>query len=225
MEKKKEKADNREALRRDLEEQKRMNEERWKAEDDARRKEEEEQKRQEMLQQKRIQAERDKQQKEYEKVKHTIQEIDSGDIDTTITDSGEGTGDGASSAVSRFVDFIKEKRTVSMEELGSAFQMTAPDAVDRVKSLHASRALTGVLDDRGKFVYFSMEEMMQMREAIVQKGRISIADLTSICNTILEEEEEKERLKRQQEREREEREEAEREIAGEKSKGEEEEEE
>ena len=45
--------------------------------------------------------------------------------------------------------------------------------------------LTGVLDDRGKFIYISAEELDAVASFIKQKGRISLQQLANSSNTLI----------------------------------------
>ena len=59
------------------------------------------------------------------------------------------------------------------------------DAIARLQSLKGSGELTGVIDDRGKFIYISTEEMQAVANFIKQKGRVSISELVSSSNTLI----------------------------------------
>lgn len=43
----------------------------------------------------------------------------------------------------------------------------------------------GVMDDRGKFIYISEEELKNVAKYIRQRGRISISDLAESSNTLI----------------------------------------
>ena len=45
--------------------------------------------------------------------------------------------------------------------------------------------LTGVIDDRGKFIYISQEELEAVAKFIRQQGRVSIADLALNSNKLI----------------------------------------
>ena len=45
--------------------------------------------------------------------------------------------------------------------------------------------ITGVLDERGKFIYLSPDELQAVADLIKAKGRISIADLATEANAII----------------------------------------
>lgn len=59
------------------------------------------------------------------------------------------------------------------------------DAIDRVQRLKESGDLTGVIDDRGKFIFISEEELAAVATFIRQRGRVSIAELVSSSNSLI----------------------------------------
>ena len=59
------------------------------------------------------------------------------------------------------------------------------DAISRVQSLQESGALTGVVDDRGKFIFISDKELKAVADFIKQRGRVSIAELVSSSNRLV----------------------------------------
>ena len=54
-----------------------------------------------------------------------------------------------------FIQYIKDTKVVVLEDLAAHFKMKAQDAIDRVTQLSEQGQLTGVMDDRGKFIYIS----------------------------------------------------------------------
>ena len=59
------------------------------------------------------------------------------------------------------------------------------DAISRVQSLQESGHLTGVVDDRGKFIYISQEELEAVASFVKQKGRVSITELVNCSNSLI----------------------------------------
>lgn len=57
--------------------------------------------------------------------------------------------------------------------------LTDPQAVNRVEGLEAMGRITGLMDDRGKFIYISSEEMESVAKWINLEGRVSIEDLVN----------------------------------------------
>jgi hypothetical protein len=45
--------------------------------------------------------------------------------------------------------------------------------------------LTGVMDDRGKFIYISEEELKKVKVFIEQRGRVNITELAKSSNELI----------------------------------------
>ena len=45
--------------------------------------------------------------------------------------------------------------------------------------------LTGVMDDRGKFIYISEEELQKVKRFIEQRGRVNISELAKSSNQLI----------------------------------------
>jgi hypothetical protein len=60
-------------------------------------------------------------------------------------DAQEGGG-----LLGQFVEYIKSRKTVPLEQLASEFQLRTTDVIDRIHGLEAMGRLTGVMDERGK---------------------------------------------------------------------------
>ena len=71
-------------------------------------------------------------------------------------------------------------QVVLLEDLAAQFKLKAQEAIDRVTQLQEDGLLTGVIDDRGKFIYISMEEMEAVAKFIKQQGRVSISDINKL---------------------------------------------
>lgn len=54
-----------------------------------------------------------------------------------------------------------------------------------MQSLQDTGAITGVVDDRGKFIHISKEELNTVAKFIKQRGRVSITELVSSSNTLI----------------------------------------
>merc|ERR1711874_78578 len=51
-----------------------------------------------------------------------------------------------------FIQYIKDTKVVVLEDLAAHFKMKTDDTIDRVSTLIQGK-LTGVIDDRGKFIF------------------------------------------------------------------------
>ncbi|KAA0717441.1 DDRGK domain-containing protein 1 [Triplophysa tibetana] len=84
-----------------------------------------------------------------------------------------------------FIDYIKRSKVVLLEDLASHFGMRTQDAIARLQDLMAQGTLTGVIDDRGKFIFITPEELNAVADFIRQRGRVSITELARASNTLI----------------------------------------
>ncbi|XP_006816412.1 uncharacterized protein LOC100370458 isoform X2 [Saccoglossus kowalevskii] len=106
----------------------------------------------------------------------------------TVEDEGHEhvlTESESQSLLKEFIDYIKNKKVVILEELGAQFNLRTQEAINRVQDLQADGSLSGVMDDRGKFIYISEEEMQSVAKFIKQRGRVSISELADHSNMLI----------------------------------------
>ncbi|XP_064602994.1 DDRGK domain-containing protein 1-like [Liolophura sinensis] len=89
------------------------------------------------------------------------------------------------SLLQEFISYVKEMKVVMLEDLAAHFKLRTQDAIDRVQELQSEGALTGVIDDRGKFIYITMEELESVAKFIRQHGRVSITELAESSNRLI----------------------------------------
>ncbi|CAN1242800.1 DDRGK domain-containing protein 1 [Linum perenne] len=94
--------------------------------------------------------------------------------------------DGNQSLLSGFVDYIKKQKCVPLEDLAAEFKMRTQECINRITSLESMGRLSGVMDDRGKYIYISMEEMKAVADYIKREGRVSISHLASKSNQFID---------------------------------------
>ncbi|GLD91869.1 hypothetical protein PINS_up000402 [Pythium insidiosum] len=85
----------------------------------------------------------------------------------------------------QFVDHIKTRKVVVLEDLGAAFNLPTQDAIQRVEALQQANRITGIIDDRGKFIYITEEEMDSVAKFISRKGRLGLSELSKECNKLI----------------------------------------
>ncbi|VDN60244.1 unnamed protein product [Dracunculus medinensis] len=149
-------------------------EERMKQEEEARLQEEkaeEEKKRIEKMEREKREEE------EYQKMKAEFC-VDEEGFDELESDLSED-------LVQKFLKYIKETKVVNMDELGSHFNLKTDQAVDRLKYFMDSGELTGIVDDRGKFIYITPEELQAVAKFINQRGRVSLKELADYSNQLI----------------------------------------
>jgi hypothetical protein len=58
-----------------------------------------------------------------------------------------------------FLNYIKLRKVVSLEDLSGQFKINANDLVDRLKLLESQGRICGIIDDRGKYIYLIEKEL------------------------------------------------------------------
>lgn len=76
-----------------------------------------------------------------------------------------------------FIDYVKTNKVVVLEDLAAQFKLKTQATIDRIKELQKDNRLSGVIDDRGKFIYISEDELNAVVKFIRQRGRVSISEL------------------------------------------------
>lgn len=84
-----------------------------------------------------------------------------------------------------FVQYIKNSKVVVLEDLAAVFSLKTASVVDRIHDLQANGNLTGVIDDRGKFIYIAPKEFEAVAKFVKQRGRVSIAELAENSNRLI----------------------------------------
>ncbi|XVF77608.1 hypothetical protein PTKIN_Ptkin14bG0059700 [Pterospermum kingtungense] len=94
--------------------------------------------------------------------------------------------DGSHDLLSNFVEYIKNHKCIPLEDLAAEFKLRTQECINRITSLESMGRLSGVMDDRGKYIYISMEEMKAVADYIKRQGRVSISHLASKSNQFID---------------------------------------
>ncbi|XP_074086188.1 DDRGK domain-containing protein 1 isoform X2 [Macrotis lagotis] len=168
----------REAEEAEREERRRLEskrEEERKKEDERLRLEEE---RKEAEERKARQEQEQREHEEYLKLKEAFVVEEEGEEETMTEEQSR-------SFLTEFISYIKQAKVVLLEDLASHVGLRTQDAINRVQDLLAEGTLTGVIDDRGKFIYITPEEMAAVAQFIRQRGRVSISELAQASNSLI----------------------------------------
>lgn len=106
-------------------------------------------------------------------------------VDAEGTTEAEVEG-GNQDLLSAFVEYIKNHKCVPLEDLAAEFKLRTQECINRITSLESMGRLSGVMDDRGKYIYISKEEMQAVADFIKRQGRVSISHLASKSNQFID---------------------------------------
>ncbi|KHJ46977.1 hypothetical protein D918_02517, partial [Trichuris suis] len=140
--------------------------------------EEEEERRRELEEKQRIEAEKRRQHEEYLRLKEAFT-VEGEGCDADENADAEG-------MYRKFVDYVKANKVVSMEILAGEFGMRTADVIDRLRNMVSDGVLTGVFDDRGKFIHVTDEELLLIAKFIKQRGRVSVDELSEYSNSLID---------------------------------------
>lgn len=87
--------------------------------------------------------------------------------------------------LSEFINYIKEQKVVLLEQLAAHFKMKTKDVIDRIQRLISNGALVGIIDDRGKFISITDEELSSVAKFIRQRGRVRVDELVVNSNKLI----------------------------------------
>ncbi|KAL0477599.1 hypothetical protein AKO1_015458 [Acrasis kona] len=120
-----------------------------------------------------------KAEEEYDQWRHLFEVDESGEA--AVPNAEENVG-----VLSQFISYIKKTKVVPLEELARKFQIRTENVIDRIKTLEKQGDLTGLMDDRGKFIYLTEDELNAVKNFILREGRVSIADLSMESNRLID---------------------------------------
>lgn len=131
-----------------------------------------------------------KSQEEYDEWRHLFEEVEMG-VQNELTneeedDAGEDNGQNAMDVLtSKMIQFIQSQKVVMIEMVASHFQVKIDQVIQWIHQWVKSGQLTGILDDRGKFIYISEEELDNVSKYIEREGRVSIRQLSQESNRLI----------------------------------------
>lgn len=85
----------------------------------------------------------------------------------------------------QFIAYIHEQKVVLLEHLAAHFKMKTKDVVDRIQQLIANGSLVGIIDDRGKFISITPDELESVAKFVRQRGRVTVDELVVNSNKLI----------------------------------------
>jgi len=92
---------------------------------------------------------------------------------------------GSEQKLATFINYINEQKIVLLEDLAAHFKMRTKDVVDRIQNLTSNGSLVGIIDDRGKFISITKEELSSVAKFIRQRGRVTVDELVINSNKLI----------------------------------------
>ncbi|KAL8447160.1 hypothetical protein Emag_004426 [Eimeria magna] len=121
---------------------------------------------------------RKKEQEEYEEWKKAFEVEAEGELQVSPEQEAQ--------ELERFLTFIRMRKAVDLEEIAAEFGLKTKECVKRIESLREGGRLCGVLDDRGRFLCLTEDELQKVAAALKSQGRFSKeTDLVHVCNRII----------------------------------------
>lgn len=133
----------------------------------------------EALEAARAEEQRKKDEAEFDEWKDLIEVNASGSVAAESLDNNEG-------LLEEFISTIQRRKVVVLDELAAQFKLKAQDVVARIQTLEQEGRLSGIMDDRGKFLCISAEEMDAVARWIQRRGRVNIAELVAQSNKLID---------------------------------------
>ena len=87
--------------------------------------------------------------------------------------------------INDFLNYIKIRKVVSLEDLSGVFKIPPNDLVDKLNFFEQQGRILGIIDDRGKYIYITEKEMNMIEKMFMNRGRITKAELIKECNRLI----------------------------------------
>ena len=87
--------------------------------------------------------------------------------------------------INDFLNYIKIRKVVSLEDLSGVFKIPPNDLVEKLNFFEQQGRILGIIDDRGKYIYITEKEMSMIEKMFMNRGRITKAELIKECNRLI----------------------------------------
>ena len=105
----------------------------------------------------------------------------------SVTDSGSNllSVEEQEKLAERMIEHIKSNKIVLLEELVVEFSLDMDYLIKCIDQYESQGRLQGIIDEKGKYIYLSTEELQQVANVIQSRGRISLEDLNHHIHKII----------------------------------------
>lgn len=70
----------------------------------------------------------------------------------------------------QLIEYVTEEKVSFLEDLASKFNLKTQDVISKIHQLEQEGRLTGVIDDRGKFIFLTPQELQNVANFINLRG-------------------------------------------------------
>ncbi|KAI0980115.1 hypothetical protein GJ496_010032 [Pomphorhynchus laevis] len=99
----------------------------------------------------------------------------------------EGTEEGdETNFLAKFVEDLKSRKFVNLGDLTDTYKLRVTDLAERIRKLLEMKILTGILDEKGNFIYINDKEIELIVAAINQRGKFTLPEFTLDCNIVIQ---------------------------------------
>jgi len=142
--------------------------------------------RQKVKEAERQRREEEEERQRLEKEQREAEEFDKWKEEFAIDAEGEETqAEFTEYVVERFLEHIKMRKIVTLEDVAKEFKMKTNAVIDRLQQLEKLGRISGIFDDRGKFLHITAEEMVAVVDWINKSGRVSRSAVVAACNRLV----------------------------------------
>ena len=87
--------------------------------------------------------------------------------------------------VNQFINYLNTRKVCVMDEVGAEFGMKTDEVLAAIERLERENRLTVIVDDRGKLIVVTEEELAAIADVIKREGRVALGRLTKLCGGIV----------------------------------------
>lgn len=87
--------------------------------------------------------------------------------------------------VSKFITYLTTSKVCVLDEVAAEFGMKGDEVLTIIERLEKEGRMTVLVDDRGKLIVVTAEELAAVAEVIKKEGRVALSHLTKLCGGLV----------------------------------------
>jgi ribosomal protein S18 len=85
----------------------------------------------------------------------------------------------------QFMQVLKSSKLSLLEDLSHKFKLSTREVVDKIKQLEQEGLLSGIFDERGKYLVIEHNEWDAIKNYITARGRVKKTDIMTECAKLI----------------------------------------